>query len=79
MEKSALQNYTIAHSIECQDRCIELIGFEGQLKQVLLSLTNNAIEQLRIKTDQNLMDKDAGRIEYGIVLKKTKSSYYGSG
>lgn len=72
MEKSALQNYTIAHRIECEDSSIEVIGFEGQLKQVLLSLTNNAIEQLRIKIDQDLIPKDAGKIEYRIALKKDK-------
>lgn len=66
MEQSALQNYTISHKIKTKDHTIFIHGFESQLKQVLLSLTNNAIEQISKKINENNMNKCAGKIKYTI-------------
>lgn len=66
MEQSALQNYTISHKIKCNDNTLCIHGFESQLKQVLLSLTNNAIEQISEKIDENILNKYAGKIKYNI-------------
>ena len=64
MEKSALQDYSIEHQVECNEEKIAIKGYESQLKQVLLSLTNNAIEQIQLLMRQDKMSKGEGKIIY---------------
>ena len=64
MEKSALQDYSIEHQVECSEEKIAIKGYESQLKQVLLSLTNNAIEQIQLLMRQDKMSKGEGKIIY---------------
>lgn len=66
MEKSALNNNTIQHVIKCKDKSLMINGYEGQLQQVLLSLTNNAIEQLSSNNDNTSTSKKLAKIEYAI-------------
>ena len=70
MEQSALQNHTIAVEIKAKDQTLNMYGFESQLKQVLLSLTNNAIEQISQRVEEKSLEKIQGSIKYSIHLKE---------
>ena len=78
MEQSSLQKHNISIEIKVKDQTLKMYGFESQLKQVLLSLTNNAIEQISQRVDENSLNKMQGSIKYGIHLKDefTRISIY---
>ena len=69
IEKSIFYKYTIKNEIISDITDTEFFGFYGQFKQVVLSLTNNAIDQIIEKYEEGNLQKGEGKISFTIIKK----------
>jgi len=67
IEKSVFYKYTIKNEIISDTIDIDFFGFYGQFKQVVLSLTNNAIDQIVEKYEEGSLQKGEGKISFTII------------
>lgn len=67
MEKTSLCHHTINLEFQANIDEINIIGFEGQFKQVILTLINNAIEQISNNISNNLQENNNGKIKIELL------------
>ncbi len=66
MEKTSLNCHTIELSFNSSYKGTLFHGFESQFKQVLLTIINNAIEQITLNIESQKQAKDSGKIDIDI-------------
>ncbi len=74
MEKTSLYRHTIELIFEKEDEADQytIVGFEGQFKQVILTLVNNAIEQISNNITHNIQEKNSGKITIKLFKNQDK-------
>lgn len=70
LERTSLYKHNIEIEFNNSSSNIFMVGFEGQFKQVLLSLINNSIEQITNNIKQNIQEKNSGKVR--VKIKQTK-------
>ncbi len=70
IEKTSLYRHTINIRFDNQKEKITLLGFEGQFKQVILTLVNNAIEQIANNIQNKKQEKNSGQIIIELLQQK---------